>query len=226
MAINAMSRLFGKSPFVPLQLHLDKVADCVEATVTLLQEISDGSIKDVGESSREISKLEHKADLVKNDIRNNLPRGLFMAIDRSQLLEILSLQDSIADRAEDTGVLMSIRPVKMLGDLHEAFHEYLNGNVQAFHQARDVMRELDALIESGFSGTEAAKVDDMIDTVAQTEHECDKMQRRLMRSVLNHENELSVGDFFVWQRLIHEIAGISNQSEKLANRVRMLITLK
>ena len=88
------------------------------------------------------------------------------------------------------------------------------------------MRELDALIESGFSGTEAAKVDSMIDTVAQTEHECDKMQRRLMRSVLDHENELSVGDFFVWQRLIHEIAGISNQSEKLANRVRMLITLK
>ena len=39
-------------------------------------------------------------------------------------------------------------------------------------------------------------------------------------------DELSVGNFFVWQRLLHEIAGISNYSEKLANRIRMLLTLK
>ena len=70
MAINAMSRLFGKSPFVPLQLHLDKVADCVEATGVLLDEISAGTIDDAGKSARVISKLEHKADLVKNEIRN------------------------------------------------------------------------------------------------------------------------------------------------------------
>jgi hypothetical protein len=98
--------------------------------------------------------------------------------------------------------------------------------VKAFHKAVEVVRELDALIESGFGGAEASRVDSMIDEVAQTEHECDKQQRRLMRSVLDHENELSVGDFFVWQRLLHEIAGISNLSEKLANRVRMLLTLK
>jgi len=226
MAIQAMAKLFGKSPFVPLQLHLDKVADCVEAVVTLLDEISNGTVTDIGESARAISKLEHKADLVKNDIRNNLPRGLFMAIDRSQLLEILSLQDSIADRAEDTAVLMSIRQVKMLDDLKAPFKDYLDSNVDAFHKARDVMRELDALIDSGFGGAEANRVDEMINLVAETEHECDKKQRKLMRSVLDHENSLSVGDFFVWQRVLVEIAGISNHSEKLANRVRMLLTLK
>jgi len=226
MAINAMSRLFGKSPFVPLQLHLDKVADCVEATVVLLEEISAGTIDDVGKSARVISKLEHKADLVKNEIRNNLPRGLFMAIDRSQLLEILSLQDSIADRAEDTAVLMSIRPVNMLDDFKTPFKAYVDENVDTFHKARDVVRELDSLIESGFGGAEATRVDEMIDGVAESEHACDILQRNLMRSVLDHENDLSVGDFFVWQRLLVEIAGISNQSEKLANRVRMLLSLK
>ena len=168
MAIQAMAKLFGKSPFVPLQLHLDKVADCVEAVVVLLEEISGETAKDVGESARAISKLEHKADLVKNDIRNNLPRGLFMAIDRSQLLEILSLQDSIADRAEDTAVLMSIRPVKMLSDLREPFKDYLDTNVDAFHKARDVMKELDTLIESGFGGAEASRVDEMVNLVAET----------------------------------------------------------
>ena len=226
MPVNAMARLFGRSPFVPLQLHLDKISDCVEATVELLEKIRTGDISNVGEDARAISKLEHKADLVKNDIRNNLPRGLFMAIDRSQLLEILSLQDSIADKGEDIAVLMSIRPVKALDNLRDPLKEYIDGNLDAFHKVKEVMRELDVLIESGFGGAEANRVNDMIEGVAIAEHECDIMQRKLMKSVLDHEDELSVGDFFVWQRLLHEIAGISNYSEKLANRVRMLLTLK
>ncbi len=226
MPVNAMARLFGRSPFVPLQLHLDKISDCVEAAVALLEKIRTGDTSTVSEGARAISKLEHKADLVKNDIRNNLPRGLFMAIDRSQLLEILSLQDSIADKGEDIAVLMSIRPVKVLDNLRDPLKEYIDGNLGAFHKVKEVMRELDVLIESGFGGAEANRVNDMIEGVAIAEHECDIMQRKLMKSVLDHEDELSVGDFFVWQRLLHEIAGISNYSEKLANRVRMLLTLK
>jgi len=221
-----MARLFGRSPFVPLQLHLDKVADCVEAAFSLLERIREGEDPNVEETAREISKLEHKADLVKNDIRNNLPRGLFLAIDRGQLLEILSLQDSIADKAEDIGILMSLRSAKMLDSLVQPFGEYIKENKDAFHKARDVMRELDALIESGFGGIEATRVVEMVDSVAEAEHNCDIMQRKLMKLVLDHEDELSVGHFFVWQRLLHEIAGISNYSEKLANRVRMLLTLK
>jgi uncharacterized protein len=226
MSVNAMARLFGRSPFVPLQLHLDKITDCVEAAVVLLERIRQGDTSNIGEEARVISKLEHKADLVKNDIRNNLPRGLFMAIDRGQLLEILSLQDSIADKGEDIAVLMSIRPVKILPELSEPLKNYIDGNIDAFHKVKKVMRELDTLIESGFGGVEANKVVVMIEEVAHAEHECDIMQRKLMKSVLDHEEELSVGDFFVWQRLLHEIAGISNLSEKLANRVRMLLTLK
>ena len=226
MPVNAMARLFGRSPFVPLQLHLDKVTDCVEAATHLLQQISDGVQVDVDETARSISLLEHKADLVKNDIRNNLPRGLFMAIDRGQLLEMLSLQDSIADKAEDIGILMSLRTAKMIDSLVAPFKEYVEGNKEAFVHAKNVMRELDVLIESGFGGAEAGKVDQMIDAVAESEHKCDIMQRELMKQVLDHENEMSVGDFFVWQRLLHEIAGLSNYSEKLANRVRMLLSLK
>ena len=226
MPVNAMARIFGRSPFVPLQLHLDKVADCVEAVIALLDRIGSGDVENLDEAARSISLLEHKADLVKNDIRNNLPRGLFMAIDRGQLLEMLSLQDSIADQAEDIGILMSLRPAKMLEPIREPFKKYAGANMDAFLKARDVMRELDAVIESGFGGTEASRVDQMVEAVAQAEHEADIMQRDLMKQVLEHENELSTGDFFVWMRLIHEVAGISNLSEKLANRVRMLLTLK
>ena len=116
--------------------------------------------------------------------------------------------------------------IPLIDELSDTLKEYIDGNLNTFLKVKEVMRELDAIIESGFGGTEANRVNAMIEDVAIAEHECDIMQRKLMKQLLDHEDELSVGDFFVWQRLLHEIAGISNYSEKLANRVRMLLTLK
>ncbi len=226
MSVRTMARLFGRSPFVPLQLHLEKVADCVQQVVDLLNHLPNLDAEAIGQASRRISKLEHKADLVKNDIRNNLPRGLFMAIDRGQLLEILSLQDSIADRAEDIGILLSLKCIPIPESIAEKFNDYVAGNESTFHKARSVMEELDDLIESGFGGAEAGRVDGMIDDVAEMEHTVDIQQRDLMREIFALEDDLSIGEFYTWMRLLHEVAALSNLSEKLANRVRMLLTLK
>ncbi len=226
MPVRTMARLFGRSPFVPLQLHLEKVADCVQQAVDLLNNLPNLDAEAIGEASREISKLEHKADLVKNDIRNNLPRGLFMAIDRGQLLEILSLQDSIADRAEDIGILLSLKRIPVPESIAGKFKDYVAGNESTFHKVRSVMEELDDLIESGFGGAEAGRVDGMIDDVAEMEHTVDIQQRDLMREIFALEDDLSIGEFYTWMRLLHEVAALSNLSEKLANRVRMLLTLK
>ena len=60
----------------------------------------------------DLSRMEHEADLTKNDIRNHFPKSLFLPIDRAHFLEILSVQDSIADKAEDIGILLTLRPLE------------------------------------------------------------------------------------------------------------------
>ena len=226
MPVRTVAKLFGRSPFVPLQVHLEKVTECVDAVATLLDGMSSGAADDIEQAASVVSKLEHEADLVKNDIRNSLPRGLFLAIDRGQLLEILSLQDSIADQAEDIAVQLAIKPLSIPDAFCEMFAAFVQRNIEAFHKASDVMREMDELIQSGFGGSEASRVEAMIDDVARMEHEVDVLQRDLMRAVYASEDTLSIGEFHGWMRLLHEIGSISNLSEKLANRVRMLLTLK
>lgn len=226
MPVRTVAKLFGRSPFVPLQVHLEKVTECVDAVATLLDGMSSGTAGDIEQAATAVSKLEHEADLVKNDIRNSLPRGLFLAIDRGQLLEILSLQDSIADQAEDIAVQLSIKPLDVPSSLAEQFEGFVHRNIDSFHKVSEVMREVDELIESGFGGPEATRVESMIDEVAQMEHEVDVLQRDLMRGVYAAEDTLSTGEFHGWMRLLHEVGSLSNLSEKLANRVRMLLTLK
>ncbi len=91
--------LFGRSPFTPLQSHMQNVADCVHQLMDLFEALENKNFERVEKIANAISEHEHIADITKNDIRNHLPKSLFLPIDRSQLLEILGILDGIADRA-------------------------------------------------------------------------------------------------------------------------------
>src|SRR5690606_29810233 len=102
----------------------------------------------------------------------------------------------------------------------------LEKNLEAFDGARAIMQEIDSLLETGFGGPEAEKVLAMVHKVALAEHEVDLLQRQLLRHLLANENDLTIGDFFLWQRLFLQVSDISDLSERLANRVRRTLELK
>lgn len=224
--MRSVAKLFGRSPFVLLRLHMEKVAMCVDALGPLFDAFRAGDHEALEAQAKVVSKLEHNADLVKNDLRNHLPKGLFLAIDRANLLSILSLQDSIADQAEDIAITLTLKPMPMFAPVEEAFESMLKKNLEAFDGVRTIIEQLDDLLESGFGGTEATRVNDMVEDVALREHEVDKLQRSLFKSLYRHEDDLSKGELMLWFQLVGEVAGLSNISENLANRVRMTLVLK
>lgn len=221
--INPLGRLFGRSPFKPLVSHMDKVWECTERLQDLFKAFVHGNHVEVERLSDEISRLEHAADLTKNDIRNNLPKGLFLPIDRGNLLEILALQDAIADEAEDVGIVLSYKNLEFIPELKEDFESFVAKNIQAVRIAHAVVTEMDNLLESSFGGTEANKIQKMVDEVAFHEHEVDMIQRRLLKKLFALEDRISHGSFILWLRLFNETASLSDVSEKLANRVRMTL---
>ena len=109
--------LFSKSPFTPLQQHMEKVAVCVHQLEGLFEALQKREFEKILEIQKKISKQEHEADKEKNHIRNNLPKNLFMPISQSSLLEILSIQDSIADTSEDIAVLTTLKQLECLLNL-------------------------------------------------------------------------------------------------------------
>ena len=106
--------LFGRSPFAPFQSHMESVSRCVHCLPPLCEAIEKKDYARVEQISEEISRLEHEADLIKNDIRNHLPKSLFLPIDRSNLLEILSIQDSIADKVEDVCCYRYFKAIRII----------------------------------------------------------------------------------------------------------------
>ena len=224
--MRTIAKLFGQSPFGPLQDHMQRVSDCVEKAIEALTAFQAGEYDKLDGLAKEISDLEHAADQVKHDIQNHLPKSLFLPVDRSRLLEILSIQDSIADKAENLGIELTLKRLELPEVLRELFSRLINTNIKAFRNVLRIINELDELVQTSFGGAEAENVKDMVDDVAHLEYEADLIQRDLLKALFAAEQQFTVGSFYQWTKLISHVSELSNLSERLANRVRTTLELK
>ena len=224
--MRSIAKVFGRSPFVPLQMHMEKVAECVDGIPEILDAYKRKDSKMVESLASKISQLEHDADVIKHDIRNSLPRGLFMPVDRANLLRILNTQDGIANRAENIAVLLTFKQAGSFEGFEAAFDAFVTQCLDAFTLARNILDQLDELLETGFGGIEAQNTMKLVDLVAEKEYETDVSQRELVRELLAHEDVVSYGDFFLWTRIIRQVASVADQSEKLAAAIRMTLESK
>ncbi|MCB1113294.1 MAG: TIGR00153 family protein [Chlamydiia bacterium] len=218
--MHALLNLFGKSPFAPLQKHMGKVKECVDKLPDVIEAAFKQDWQKVEEISDAISRSEYEADKIKNDIRNHLTSSVFLPIDRGQLLEILTTQDTLADRAEDIGVMLTYKEITLPDSLKDDFRELLAKNIAVFQEAYLIIREMDELLETSFGGIEAKKVAEMGNKVSEHEHEVDNLQKKVIKALYKEEDKMSFGTFLLWQKILSAISALSNLSEKLALLVR------
>lgn len=221
-----IAKLFGKSPFAALQTHMDKVASCIGELPSLFEAVLTKNGEKIERISLAISRLEHEADLTKNDIRNHLPKSLFLPVDRGTLLQILSLQDALADQAEAIAQHAAMRSLKLLDGMEEGFRALCEKTMEAFSLGRQVMRELEELLESSFGGIEAQKVKGMVEQIAFCEYEATQIQIGLLKRLYQGGDTMPYPAFHLCHTLIEEIGNLACLSEKLGNRIRMLLELK
>lgn len=219
-------KLFGRSPFAPLKSHMHLVSLCVHMLNELFDAMEKKDYEALETISDRICAEEHAADLIKNDIRSHLPKSLFLPIDRHHLLDILHIQDDIADAAEDIAVLATLKPLEITESLRPNLRSFLTKNIEAFDGAVQIINEMHELLESSFGGIEAVKVRAMVDAVAAKEHDIDVFQRKLLKQLFSSEDVMPYTSFCLWQKIFEAIVSISNCSEKLAYKVRLTLELK
>ncbi|KAF3361918.1 hypothetical protein PHSC3_001475 [Chlamydiales bacterium STE3] len=219
-------KLFGRSPFAPLQSHMEKVSQCVHLLPLLFEALQERNSLKANELAAKIEEFKNQADLTKNDIRNHLPKSFFLALDRPSLLEILAIQNKIAHKSDTLALFATIKPLFLPIECQSSFDDFIKKTIEAFDGAKGIIQELHDLLESSFGGLEAEKVKLMVENVAAKNHEAGKIFRSLLKNVYAHEETFSQGTFILWQRIFESIESLSLLSEKLANRIRMTLELK
>ena len=111
---NVLANIFGSSPVKPLEKHINIVYRCAKQLHGFFVASIDGDWNKAMTFRDEIARLENSADDVKKQIRLSLPKSLFMPVPREDLLELLLVQDKIANRTKDVSGLVIGRKLQIV----------------------------------------------------------------------------------------------------------------
>jgi len=221
---NMLANIFGSSPVQPLEKHIDIAYRCAKQLSGFFAAAIAGDWDAAGVHRDEIEKLEHDADDLKKEIRLHLPKSLFMPVPREDLLELLLVQDKIANRTKDvSGVIMG-RKMKIPKEIAPQFLEFVDRNIDAAKQARKSVRELDELFTAGFKGAEVSLVADMIEELDRIETHTDEQQTILRSAVFEIEKTLDPIDAMFLYEVIQLTGEIADMAERVGRRLELLLS--
>ena len=222
--VSWVTQLFARSPFEPLRQQQLKVQECASLVPDLVDAALDGDQAQVKALAKKISVLEYEADIIKTRVRDHLPKSLFMPVSRSDLLDVVSAMDAVADIAEDLGVLFSMRAMEPPPDeVATLIRQLVESCVAVVLRATEVVSHLDSLASTSFTGPEAEQVLVLIDHVDREEHEADKVQDQLAKAFFRHEDDFKPAAIYVWMKIFNKIGDLANASEKMTHRIRLFL---
>ena len=217
------SRLFGLSPISPIKEHMETCEHCVLGLVPFFDAVSGSDWAEAEKRYRAVSDLEGDADELKKKVRLNLPRSLFLPVSRNHLLEIVQVQDRIANGAKDIAGLMLGRKMRFPEEVKPALTNFLKASLDAVSLAGKVIAQLDDLVATGFSGREIELVEKMLEELDAAEHESDVLQVKLRRALFDHEADLNPVSVIFLYRVIDQIGDIADDAQTVGNRMMHLI---
>jgi hypothetical protein len=221
---NVLANIFGSSPVKPLEKHVDIAYRCTRELNRFFSAVIQDDWEKVGQVRDKIAALEHEADDLKKKIRLHLPKSLFMPVPRQDLLELLLVQDKMANRTKDVSGLVLGRKMQIPSAIADDFLEFVSRNVDAAKQARKSVRELDDLFTSGFRGAEVVLVESMIEELDQIETDTDDRQADLRAALYKIEGELEPVNVMFLYRVIELTGEIADMAERVGRRLELLLS--
>ena len=170
-----------------------------------------------------IADRENEADQIKKEIRLNLPKGIFMPVSRVDLLEMLRIQDLVANKAKDIAGLMLGRRMVIPAEIAPLMVGFVERSVDAAKQARAAINELDELVETGFRGAEVNLVEAMIKKLDAIEKETDNQQVELRARLFAIEESLPPVQVMFLYQVINWIGDVADLSQRVGSRLEYLL---
>jgi predicted phosphate transport protein (TIGR00153 family) len=170
-----------------------------------------------------IASLEGDADDLKKEVRLNLPKSLFLPVPRSDLLDLVTRQDKIANSSKDIAGLTLGRKMEIPAEIAPLMTEYVKVAIATSAQALKAIQEMDELLETGFRGREVEIVQSLIEELDRLEHSNDKLQVEVRSLLFALENTLPPVNVMFLYKIIDWVGELADHAQKVGSRLQLLI---
>lgn len=218
-----LSNLFGRSPIKPLQEHMALAVKAAAELVPFFEAVTNHDWPLANSIQQQVVHYEHGADDIKKHLRLHLPKSLFLPVPRTDLLELLTMQDRIPNRAKDIAGIILGRRMTIPDSMKHQMNEFVAVSVAAAEQALTAINELDGLLETGFSGRELAVVENMIKELDILEEKADQLEIGVRTSLFALEAQLPPVDVMFLYNIIDWVGDIANRAHDVGGRLQLLL---
>ena len=219
-----ITSLFGKSPISPLQKHMKQVHSCIKEFGVFAKAAKSEDWEKAQEAQVSIGNKEKKADQLKKKLRMNLPSTFMMPFSRRDLLDVLLIQDSIANITKDLAGLMMTRHMVFPKEFAEDFINLAELCIKTSGAALVAINELDELLETAFSSRERKIVAEMVKKINVLEHDTDTAQNDIRNKLFLLESNLPPVDVMFYYRAIEWLGETADAAQKVGSCFEVMLT--
>lgn len=213
-----------RSPLEGILEHYEQIAkgmSLIEETMECYILGSDGATvcKEFNALLREVNEVEAKADTIKRNIRNHLPRNLFLPVDKEVFFSYTRMQDEILNAGQDSLQWLALRDV-VVPELVQRDLLYYLGEV-----AKSV-ELLKPAIEATLTWVEGENIDrdgvkDKVRAVRQQHNTVTDMMHDLTAKI--YRSDLDFKDIYQLIRFVERLHKMSHNSENCVDLLRVMI---
>jgi len=215
-----ISSLFFKSPFKDLQKHADKIKECTQL-------FREAAVCHIGKEyerfevlTDQVARLESQADDIKRNIRNHLPRGILMPMDKFEFFEYLREQDKVMDEVEEALFWLSFRPKAIPDEVSADLLDLVEAVIPPIEKL-PVLVTLATEYFKSKSTEQRTKMKSLVRDIRQHEREADHLERELKFKIFDTIKDALTVYHLV--RLVEHIGAIADHAQNASDRMRAMI---
>ena len=212
-----------KSPFGQLLEHMSKIKECVTELHKGLTDYYVGEYESFSKVTSQVSKLEHEADIIKGNIRNHLPKTIFMPVDKGKFLWALREQDKILDHAENLAKMLDMRHTKIPKELQKDFINHIDLVSETVNKMEQAVENIKDLIETSFVKREREQTKEFIYEVHEFERKADTKKYEITKGIYELEKKLDPMDTYHLLKIVDWVDDIADHAENVADWLRSMI---
>ena len=216
--------MLAESPFTGLQEHMKVGDESVSRLSDFLIAATEKDWTAAQEYRNAIIDLENQADDIKNNIRNNLPKSLFMSVSRQDLLDLVMTMDGIPNAAKDISGIMIGRKMEIPSQINEQFIDCSKAAIKAANQACEAVRKVDEMQKSGFGSNDAAALSELVAHLEQIERENDELEIALRNKLFLFEKEFDPVNVMFLYDIINKIGSLADISQTVGHLLVRLVS--
>ena len=219
---HTISDLISKSPFGPIQVHMEKSKECAEELLVFLNAAIDKDWSKANTSRKKIIELEKNADELKAETRDLLPKGMFLFVPRGDLLDLIGLADEIPNTIKDISGLVYGRQIVIPSQISASFKEFASEAVEIVSTAALAVDQLSEVSRLAFGSRASDALEKIISNLDSLEAESDKSEVKVRRQLFDIEKDLPPVDVMFLYDVINKIGELADRAEQVGHRLTLI----